>query len=188
LIKKKIVSFFFIFVISVLPTFSSYKDILNRFEKAKTISFNFTQTYISGDKTESLTENGSVFYKNGCWRWDYLGVDKRSYIILEDEIYEQSEDGVEKLNLTKDQFNQSIVNILKRPNDFINSHRKQNTGASILIFGNKEDAFSNIKICFKKGDIDKIIIISRNSDILTIGLSNIKFNIKIDDSLFHIKK
>jgi outer membrane lipoprotein-sorting protein len=175
-------------LISGSLSFSSYKNILNNFEKAKTITFDFTQSYISEDKTESITEKGRAYYKTGFWRWDYLGIDKRAYFILGDEIYEKSEDGIEKLNLTKEQFNKSIINILKKPNEFINSHKKENKGDLIIIFANQGENFSKVKIYFKKRGIDRIIIISQNSDILKLDFSRIKFNDKIDDSIFQIKK
>ncbi len=114
-------------------------------------------------------------------------MDKRAYIIIGDEVFEEDEDGVERINLTKEQFNQSIVNILKKPTEFINSHKKIEKDNLLTIIGNREDEFSNVKIFFNNRVIDKIIINSKNSDILILSFLDFKFDIKIDDSLFLLK-
>ncbi len=143
---------------------------------------------ISKDDNSVIQEKGKVYYLNGKWRWDYFGEERRSYIIKGDKVYQISEDGKEEININKEDFNNSILNVLKKPFEFLRKRKNTSIGDKIIIYGKEDEKFSRVIIDFKKGEIEKITVFDPDENIIEFKIQNINFKPKFSEKIFNITK
>jgi len=185
----KIVFVFCLFFLVSNLSYSFQRNIelfLEKIENAQSFSFRFEQIYISYEDQDRLEEEGTTFFSNEKWRWDYRGLENRSYIIKNNNVYEITDNGVEQLDIEKEKFNQSIVNILREPSKFFNDRRYIEKDNILIVKGEKKDNFKNVEVVFKENELEKVIIEAKNSDIIKFYIEDISFNIKIEESIFEL--
>ncbi len=143
---------------------------------------------VSKDDNSVIQERGKVYYLNGKWRWDYLGDERRIYIIKNEKVYQISEDGKEEININKEDFNNSILSILKKPLEFFKKRKSTSIGDKIVVYGGEDEKFSRVIINFKNKKLEKITVFDIEGNIIEFKIQNITFKPKFSENIFDITK
>ena len=165
------------------PPWAKY---LERVERASTLELRFFQSYRSGIEKESVEGSGQAYYRQGSWRWDYKGLETRSYLLPEGKAYQIEGDEVEELELSEESFNRTILDMISRPREFLNSRRFRVKGSLLEVDGEKNDEFERGELRFQGGELRELSIALKNGDRIKLRIDKLTVGLPLSRSLFQI--